>query len=188
MRFKMPGATNNAATSFAPDVAGLERPPENYPTRNASQEAAYQAAMAERRRAPRSHVIKSARLVFGDNVVFNCLVLDESTGGVMVDLGAMVKVPEQLTIQFAGGVSHLAERRWMVGTKAGLKFLGGQLITEQTAERMRLLAGILQSQGITAAIQTLRAARFFDNTILREAAEAAEAAHLRFVAVLTGRA
>ena len=154
------GIDKVAAAGFAANVAGLEKLPENYGIDGASHEASHQV-IAERRRAPRGQVIKSARLVFGDNVVFNCLVLDESTGGVMVDLGAMVKVPEQLTIQFAGGNSFLAERRWMAGTKAGLKFLGGEVITPQTAERMRLLAGILQSQGITAAIQTLRAGPLF---------------------------
>ncbi len=143
--------------------------------------------MAERRSAPRSPVIKSAKLVFGDaSVVYDCLVLDESTGGVMVDLGTMIKVPEEVTIRFSGGAAYRAQRCWTAGTRAGLKFDGSQIVTQETALRMKKTAEILEIQGLPAAMQTLRVGRFFDNAELRRAAEEAEAAMARLQTVLGG--
>jgi hypothetical protein len=135
----------------------------------------------ERRASRRNPVIKSARLVFTEvGAVHDCLVLDESLGGVLVDLGAMIQVPAEVTIQFTNGASYLAQRRWAVGTKAGLSFSGGQVISNETAKRMRAVAEILRNQGLPAAMSTLRAARFFDHGELRRAAEDAEAAFARF--------
>jgi hypothetical protein len=135
----------------------------------------------ERRTARRNPVIKSARLVFHKaGAVHDCLVLDESTGGVLVDLGGMIKVPHEVTIQFTNGASYLAQKRWASGTKAGLSFSGGQVVSDETALRMRAVAEILHAQGLPAAMSTLRAARFFDHGELRRAAEDAEAAFARF--------
>jgi hypothetical protein len=143
---------------------------------------------AERRASPRRPVIRSAKLVFGEaNVIYDCLVLDESAGGVMIDLGAMVKVPEEVTIRFNSGGAFPAQRRWAAGTKAGFKFTGGQIISQETALRMKKAADILEIQGLGPAVQMLRAVRFLDNDELRRAAEDAESTMLRLQAVLTGR-
>jgi hypothetical protein len=141
----------------------------------------------QRRRWPRTHVIKSAKLLFDTHRLLDCLVLNESAGGVMVDLGTMVTLPYDMTIQFSNGASFPAQRRWAEGTKAGLAFTGSQIIREDSAQRMRNMAEILQSQGLAATIETLRMARFFDNSALRQAAEEAEAAQARFKALLLGR-
>jgi hypothetical protein len=149
------------------------------------------AALAERRAAPRVPVIKSAKVFVGAGIgqsVFNCLVLDESATGVLVDLGTLANLPELVTLQMGGGGTYAARRCWAVGTKAGLEFVGGQVISGETALRMRKVADILVSQGTIAAVGTLRAARFFDHQELRRAAEEAEAAYFRFEAILTGRA
>jgi hypothetical protein len=145
-------------------------------------------AADDRRKARRNPVIKSAKIIFGSSgAVHDCLVLDESTGGVMADLGTMIKVPDEVTIQFAGGASFLARRQWSNGTKIGLHFTGTQIISHETALRMKKVADILRAHGLMAAIGTLRAARFFDNTELRRAAEDVEAANARFEAALDGR-
>jgi hypothetical protein len=141
----------------------------------------------QRRRWPRTHVIKSAKLLFDTHRLLDCLVLNESAGGVMVDLGTMVTLPYDMTIQFSNGASFPAQRRWAEGTKAGLAFTGSQIIREDSAQRMRNMAEILQSQGLAATIETLRMARFFDNSALRQAAEEAEAAQSRFKSILLGR-
>jgi len=143
---------------------------------------------AERRQARRNPVIKTAKLIFtAAGTVHNCLVLDESPGGVLVDLGVMIQVPDDVTIQFGNGATFLARRRWTAGTKSGLNFTGAQIISDEVALRMKRVADILRAQGLEAAIATLRAARFFDNIELRRAAEDVEAANARFEAALDGR-
>jgi hypothetical protein len=96
-------------------------------------------------------------------------------------------VPEEVTIQFITGPIFEAERRWSSGTKAGLQFKGGQVVTAEIARRMEKIADILRFQGLAAAVATLRTARFFDNQELRRAAEEAEAAYARFEARLQGK-
>jgi hypothetical protein len=142
----------------------------------------------DRRQSRRNPVIKSAKLIFTlTGAIHNCLVLDESPGGVLVDLGTMVVVPDDVTIQFANGATFLARRRWAAGTKCGLNFTGAQIISHETAIRMKKIADILRAQGLEAAISTLRATRFLDNIELRRAAEDVEAANARFEAALDGR-
>ncbi len=142
----------------------------------------------DRRDAPRNKVIKSAKLVFGlSNSVYDCLVLDESSSGALIDLGTMIKLPERLTIQFSSGACYPAELRWAAGTKAGLRFTGGQIITEDVAQRMRRIADVMQAQGLPAAMQVMRSARFLDNLELRRAAEETEATYLRLQLILGGR-
>jgi hypothetical protein len=163
----------------------------------------------ERRVLPRHPVLRSARVRVGQAVVqgggqdlgqdlglqagqalgesvFDCLVLDESPTGVLVDFGAMIPLPEDVSVHFLNGGSYHARRRWAAGTRAGLEFCGEQLISRETADRMRKLADILDAHGLPAALRTLRAARFYDQAALRTAAEEAEVAYLRFAAMLSG--
>jgi PilZ domain len=144
----------------------------------------------ERRRQARVPVIKSAKIYAeagGSHGVYNCLVLDKSAGGVQVDFGAMLELPEEVTLRMNGGATYLARRCWSVGEKAGLAFIGGQIINDETVLRLLKIAEVLRAQGVLPAVATLRSARFFDNTELRRTAEAVEAAFYRFEAVLTGR-
>jgi hypothetical protein len=90
-------------------------------------------------------------------------------------------------LQLSGGATYLARRRWGLGTRVGLEFLGGQIITGETALRMMKISDVLQTQGVVAAVGTLRGARFFDHVELRKAAEDSEAAYYRLEAILTGR-
>jgi len=146
-------------------------------------------ALAERRNAARVPVIKSAQITLGAGIgqsVYNCLVLDESTTGVLLDIGTMVDLPDELTLQLNGGATYLARRRWASGAKAGLEFLGGQVVSAETAQRMLKIADVLQAHGVTAAVATLRTARFFDHAELRRVAEEAEAAVFRFETMLKG--
>jgi hypothetical protein len=147
-------------------------------------------ALAERRHGSRVPVIKSAKIVVGEGGiqgVFDCLVLDESPGGLLVDIGALVSLPEQVTVRMNGGASYVARRCWSVGTKLGLEFIGAQVMTGETALRMMKIADVLHNQGVGQAVATLRTARFFDHLELRRAAEEAEVAWKRLESVLTGR-
>jgi hypothetical protein len=168
-----------------------------------------QLAGIERRVLARYPVLRSARVRIGQAVcqgrghdlgqdlgqepgqglgesVFDCLVLDESPTGVLVDFGTMIPLPEDVSVHFINGGSYLARRRWAAGTRAGLEFCGEQLISRDTADRMRKLAEILDAHGLPAALRTLRTARFYDQAALRTAAEEAEFAYLRFAALLSG--
>jgi hypothetical protein len=159
------------------------------PAKDSVLEDASPMSPGERRNASRVPVIKSAKISFGppgSQGIYNCLVLDESQSGVLIDLGTLVNLPEEVTLHMNAGATYLARRCWAVGTKAGLAFVGGQVVTGETAGRMRKIADVLQAQGVTAAVSTLRAARFFDQVELRRAAEKAEAAYFRFEAILNG--
>jgi hypothetical protein len=142
---------------------------------------------ADRRKHVREKVLKAAKIIFGGgDSVFNCLVLDESPEGIFVDMGAIVALPPEVTIQYSSGAAFRAARRWCTGSKVGFQFVGAQIISHETARRMQVVAEIMQNHGLPAAMQTLRVAQFFDNMDLRQAAEAAEAATRRLDAVLAG--
>jgi hypothetical protein len=163
-------------------------PDEVYP--GLTEHEAAQAAVAERRNNLRAPVIKSGKIVVGEGSsqsVFNCLVLDESPSGVLVDLGTLVILPAEVKVQFSGGATYLARRRWGVGSRVGLEFIGGQIVTTETSERMLKVADVLERQGVVAAVGTLRGARFFDHEELRKVGEALEAAYYRMEAILTGK-
>jgi hypothetical protein len=154
----------------------------------ASAEAAEaERVQVERRKHVREKVLKAAKIIFGGgDSIFNCLVLDESPEGIFADLGAVVALPPEVTIQFSTGATFRAMRRWTSGTRVGFQFVGPQLVSHETARRMQMVADILHNHGMTAAMQTLRVAQFFDNIELRNTAEAAEAATKRLESVLAG--
>jgi hypothetical protein len=143
--------------------------------------------LAERRNASRIPVIKSAKIIVGGDLnqgVYNCLVLDESATGVLVDLGAMLPLPEAMTLKMTGGATFRARRCWAVGTKAGLAFHGPQSLSPEATQLLRQLRERLPVHGLPVTIAVLRTKRYFENEELRDAAEAAEAAYQRLEAVL----
>lgn len=144
---------------------------------------------SERRNAPRVPVIKSAKIITGGEVsqgIYNCLVLDKSPSGVLIDLGAMFNLPEEVTLHMAGGATYKARRCWVVGTKAGLAFVGPQMLSADTVEKLAQLGRMMQLQGLPATLAALRAQHFFESDEVRRAAEAAEAAYHRLEVVLNG--
>ncbi len=146
-------------------------------------------ALAERRNAMRVPVIKSAKIIAGGEVnqsIYNCLVLDESPSGVLVDLGAMFSLPEEVSLHMTGGACYKARRCWAVGTKMGLAFIGPQTLSPETTEKLAQLGRMMQAQGLPATMAALRAQRFFESDELRRAAEAAEASYHRLETVLLG--
>lgn len=142
---------------------------------------------AERRIAARVPVIKSAKLVVGDGYsqgIYNCLVLDESTGGVLVDLGAVFNLPEDVVLHMMGGATRRARRCWAVGSKVGLEFTGEQLVSVETSREMAGIAKLIQAQGLPAGVAAMRAQDFFGHQDLRQAAEEAETTYHRLEAML----
>ena len=142
-------------------------------TRDHAEGAPNHFALAERRNASRVPVIKSAKVVIGGEIsqgVLNCLVLDESATGVLIDLGAMFSLPEEMTLHMTGGATYKARRCWAVGTKAGLALIGPQMLSAEAVEMMSQLGRLLQTQGLASAMAALRVKRFFENEELRRAA------------------
>ncbi len=134
----------------------------------------------ERRSAARMPVIKSAKLLLGEGYgqgVINCLVLDEAANGVLVDLGTMFVLPEEMVLQMASGLSRRVCRRWSAGSKFGLEFIGGPLVSKEAGAQMASLGRSLWTQAIPLVIADLRAQRFFGHEELRQAAEEAEMAY-----------
>lgn len=145
--------------------------------------------LAERRNTMRMPVIKSAKIVTGGTVnqsAYNCLVLDESPSGVLVDMGAVFELPEEMDLHMTGGASYHARRCWAVGTKLGLAFIGAQMLSAESVEKLAQLGREMPARGLPATMTALRAQRFFDSDALRCAAEAAEAAYHRLEAMLLG--
>jgi hypothetical protein len=140
---------------------------------------------ADRRKHVREKVLKGAKIIFGGgDSIYNCLVLDESPDGIFVDMGAVVALPAEVMVQFSSGAMFRAVRRWSTGSRIGFQFVGAQIVSHEMAKRLNLVADILQDHGLTAAMQTLRVAQFFDNVELRRAAEEAETAYRRLKTML----
>jgi hypothetical protein len=145
-----------------------------------------QPSLAERRSAARTPVIKSGKLVVGGELnqgVLNCLILDQSATGVLIDLGAVFALPEEMVLHLGNGPCYRARRRWAVGTKAGLEFIG-QVVSAEASAEMAQMARLLTTQGLPAALAVLRSRNFLGQAELREAAEAAEAAYAQLETLL----
>ena len=163
-------------------------PQVNHPLQREGQ-SDHHFSLAERRGAMRVPVIKSAKIITGTAVnqsIYNCLVLDESPSGVLVDLGAIFSLPEEMALHMTGGTIYKARRCWAVGTKMGLAFSGPQMLSADDMEKLTQLGRMMQAQGLPAIMVSLRAQRFFESDDVRRAAEGAEAAYRRLETMLLG--
>jgi hypothetical protein len=150
-------------------------------------ETSARALLAERRGDARVPVVRSAKLVAGEGFhegVYNCLVLDESAGGALVDLGAVFLLPEEAELHLAGGAVRRVRRCWTAGSKVGLEFIGEPLVSAEAKREMASIAGLIRERGLPAGLAALRARNFFGMAPLRAAAEAAEAAYGQLTALL----
>jgi hypothetical protein len=131
----------------------------------------------EQRRAKRQRVLKMAELVFDPPGTFiDCVVIDESCFGVMLETMEITQVPERVKIRFVGGPTFSALRRWANGNKVGLEFAGLFPGDEATKRQARAVKNVLKEACVHAAVQMLRELDFFENAELRAAAEQAEIA------------
>ena len=84
----------------------------------------------ERRRSQRQSVVKNARLLADEGAsqgIYDCLVLDESAEGALVDMGSVYSLPESVALQILGGEIRHAIMRWHAGTKIGLEYCAAPL-------------------------------------------------------------
>ena len=80
---------------------------------------------ADRRRHTRRSVYRTAELMLrgSPEPPIDCTVLDESEGGVQVELSQALDLPEELMIKFSDMASQLVRRCWAKGTKAGYQYI-----------------------------------------------------------------
>jgi hypothetical protein len=139
----------------------------------------------EHRRTKRQQVLKRAQLIFGySGSVIDCLIIDESPFGVLLETPVMTVVPETVKIRFVGGATFDALRRWATGNKIGLEFMGSQIFDDASRQQRRSIDAVLKKQGVNAAVFMLREARFFNNSELQSAAEDAEITLARLESLL----
>lgn len=79
---------------------------------------------ADRRRHFRKPVNKFAELTLRTGeAFFDCTVIDESDGGVQVELDEEIDLPDEVVIRFSDHASQLVRRCWSLGTKIGYQFI-----------------------------------------------------------------
>jgi hypothetical protein len=141
--------------------------------------------VTNQRRAERQRVLKMAHLVYGVPAIpIECLVIDESRLGVMLETLELADVPERVKVRFVGGPTFAALRRWAIGNRIGLEFAGLFPEDEATRRQVRAIKQVLNDIGVHAAVQMLREFDFFENSELQTAAEEAEIAIARLESAL----
>lgn len=144
-----------------------------------------QRTAIDQRRTKRQRVLKMAELVFDTPGTFiDCVVIDESCFGVMLETMVLAEVPERVKIRFVGGPTFSALRRWADGNKVGLEFAGLFPEDEATKRQARAIKNVLKEACVHAAVQMLRELDFFENSELRAAAEEAEIAMAKLESAL----
>jgi hypothetical protein len=79
---------------------------------------------ADRRRHLRKPVNWSAELTLRTGEEFyDCTVIDESDGGVQVELAEEIDLPDEVVIRFSDHASQLVRRCWSLGTRVGYQFI-----------------------------------------------------------------
>ncbi|HQT37902.1 MAG TPA: hypothetical protein PK231_00660 [Acidocella sp.] len=140
------------------------------------------------RRIKRQRVVKMGKIIFGaSDITVDCLICDETSAGVLVETETPVPVPDEVKIKLTNGGTFRAVRRWVLGNKIGFEFIGNRINDTVTSESMRAIYDILQTQGITQALVSLRRSRFFDDDELRRTAEDAETATIRLEKMLLNK-
>ncbi len=95
-------------------------------------------AYADRRRHFRSPVNRSAELTLhtGEEF-FDCTVIDESDGGVQVELAEEIDLPDEVIIRFSDHASQLVRRCWSLGARVGYRFIDPAPAMPGTIEDVR---------------------------------------------------
>ena len=79
--------------------------------------------MAERRKYPRTRVLKGAKIVLGATSVLDCLVRDLTNGGARVRISNAASLPEEIAITLDGGrTCRSCQVAWRTLNETGLQF------------------------------------------------------------------
>lgn len=142
----------------------------------------------ERRRQKRTSVLKRAQIACGP-ALYDCCILDSSEDGVRIQMPVPVALPERVVLRLEGGISIPALHRWSRSAEAGLEFAKEPRAAQGAlAERVWAVHEMLLEGRTDAALRQLRAASFFGDPALEQAAEEAEAARSRLAGALRASA
>jgi hypothetical protein len=79
---------------------------------------------ADRRQHKRHSVFRTAELMLrGSQDGIGCTVLDESAGGLQVELAKALDLPEEALIKFSDTASQLVRRCWAKGNRVGYQYI-----------------------------------------------------------------
>lgn len=135
------------------------------------------------RQYDRKGVLKRAKLIFHGSVV-DCLVLNVSEGGFRVGLSATVEIPERVSVQFSGGATFSAVRRWARGMELGFTIEGPSQLGASERAQASDCYNSFRERGLDKPLARLRDLRCFDDPGLVRLAAEAEAALGRLEAAL----
>ena len=80
--------------------------------------------MSERRRKPRSRVLKGAKIVLGGTSLFDCVVRNLTNSGARVQISNAMDLPEVVAITFDGGRTCRPCRvAWRRLNETGVQFI-----------------------------------------------------------------
>ena len=139
-----------------------------------SSEATIETLTLDRRRALRERMLQRAQIVVDDRL-FDCVLLDLTTGGARVETILPLNLPVRFGLRFSDGRQFVCERRWRVGQRMGLMFLRHEQ-TAAGADRAAMLLGVLATLGHAQLFEMLRDENYLHSTALGEAVWQAEGA------------
>jgi hypothetical protein len=145
------------------------------------------SAGGDKRSSIRQFVLKGAKIVFNQSVV-DCLVVSVSETGVRVRTGAIMPIPDKVTLWFNGGAVFSAERRWTRDTEIGFALDGTASLPEEAAQTAWQIYEMVRATSIEEPIKLLQISRFFDDLALQKMAEQAEAGLRQLETALAARA
>lgn len=80
--------------------------------------------MEDKRRHPRAHVLKRARIVFSrGHSTLDCILLDLSPGGARIRVDEWLALPERFELRIENGPRREAEVRYRAMETTGIRFL-----------------------------------------------------------------
>lgn len=139
----------------------------------------------DNRRSRRRQVLKTGQIILGfAGSTIDCLIVDETSQGVGIETAVMTDLPERLRLKIAGGAAFDAIRRWSIGSRVGVEFVGPKIPGDAASRQKKDVLMALKSQGAQAAALMLRDLDYFKDADLRTAMEEAEAAYQRLAAML----
>jgi hypothetical protein len=144
-------------------------------------------ATDDKRSSMRQFVLRGAKIVFNQSVI-DCQVVSVSETGVRVRTGAIMPVPEKVTLWFSGGAAFSAVRRWTRGMEIGFSLEGTASLPQEAAQMAWRIYEMVRATTVEEPMRLLRAGRFFDDPSLQKVAEEAEAGLRRLETALATRA
>lgn len=120
-----------------------------------------------KRLVTRQPVLRAAKILFG-NAVLDCIVQDISASGARINVGAVVALPDEITIELNSGGMWLAAVRWQLGDHTGLQFKRFAGLHGAAAAEASHMYGRLRNSSVHYVLSELDTARHFGHPELTD--------------------